>query len=39
MDLRMGRPVGPPRYPGVPMAPEAVARLDADLRAMGFYEW
>lgn len=40
MEARLGgKHCGPPRYPQVPMTPEAVEKLAAALKAQGFFEW
>ena len=40
MELRLGgKGCGPPRYPCVPMTPEGVAALKADLDALGAFQW
>ena len=37
LELRMGKPAGPPRYPCAAMTPEAKEKLRADLDAFGFF--
>jgi hypothetical protein len=39
LELRMGVPAGPPRYPGSPIPPAALSQLRADLDALGFFAW
>jgi len=35
----LGVPVGPPRLPHLPLTPEERTKLDAELGALGFFEW
>jgi N-acetylneuraminate lyase len=40
MELRLGgKHCGPPREPGVAVTPAGVAKLKADLEALGFFTW
>ena len=40
MEARLGgKHCGPPRHPLSPMTPEGTAKLHADLKAIGFFEY